>query len=61
MALGQSGQMKKEDITRNQISSVPCPTCGVAAGKHCILYSDGLRFEPHTARKLSALAPLERK
>jgi hypothetical protein len=53
-------QMKKEELTREQIISVPCPTCGVAAGVGCILYSGGLRFAPHSARKLSALETLER-
>jgi len=53
--------MKKEDLTPKQVSSVPCPTCGVPAGKRCILYSGGLRFEPHLIRKLSAAAALERK
>jgi len=59
--LNQYGRMKKEDLTPKQVSSVPCPTCGVPAGKRCILYSGGLRFEPHLIRKLSAAAALERK
>jgi len=59
--LNQSGQMRKEELARKQMSSVPCPTCGVAAGKRCISYSGGLRFEAHVARKLSAIEALEGK
>jgi hypothetical protein len=53
--------MKKKELTRKQMSSVPCPTCGVAVGKGCILYSGGLRLEPHLVRKLSAIEALEKK
>jgi hypothetical protein len=37
-----------------QFSGIPCPTCGVAAGKSCLLYSGEKRNGPHTARKLLA-------
>ena len=47
--------MKKKELTRDQASSVPCPTCGVTVGKGCILYSGGLRSEPHVVRKLAAI------
>jgi hypothetical protein len=30
-------RMKKSELTPKQSSSVPCPTCGVAAGKRCVL------------------------
>jgi hypothetical protein len=53
--------MRKEELARKQMSSVPCPTCGVAAGKRCIVYSGSLRFEAHVARKLAAIEALERK
>jgi hypothetical protein len=59
--LNRHGGMKKEDLTPKQMSSVSRPTCGVPAGKRCILYSGGLRFEPHLIRKLSAAAALARK
>jgi hypothetical protein len=59
--LSQYSLVNKRDLTRKQMSSVPCPTCGVPAGKRCLLYSGGLRFEPHLIRKLSAAAALERK
>jgi hypothetical protein len=59
--LSQYGVVKKKDLTRKQLSSVPCPTCGVAARKGCILYSGGLRLEPHLVRKLAAVEALERK
>jgi hypothetical protein len=57
----QSSGMKSNKLTRKLMTSVPCPTCGVAARMCCILYSGGLRFEPHVARKLSAEQALERK
>jgi hypothetical protein len=59
--LRHSGQVKKKELTRKQMSSVPCPTCGVGAGKGCIVYSGGLRLEPHLVRKLSAIEALEKK
>jgi hypothetical protein len=59
--LSQSSLVKKKDLARKQMSSVPCPRCGVAAGKGCILYSGGLRLEPHLVRKLSAIEALEKK
>jgi len=59
--LRQYGVVEKKDLTRKQMSSVPCPTFGVAAGKGCILYSGGLRLEPHLVRKLAAVEALERK
>jgi hypothetical protein len=53
--------MKKRNLTPKQLSSVPCPTCGVAAGQRCVLHSGGLRSEPHVDRKLSAIEATERK
>jgi hypothetical protein len=41
-------------MTRKQLLSVPCPTCGVAAGQRCVLHSGHLRKEPHVDRKLEA-------
>jgi CRP/FNR family transcriptional regulator, cyclic AMP receptor protein len=42
-----------------QVSSVPCPTCGVAAGQRCLLHSGALRSEPHVDRRLSAIEAIE--
>ena len=41
--------------------AVPCPTCGVAAGRRYLLYSGGLRSEPHVNRKLAAAEAIEAK
>jgi len=49
------------DLTPKQLLSVPCPTCGVAAGARCLLHSGGRRTEPHVNRKLSAADAIERK
>jgi hypothetical protein len=54
-------RVKKKDLTHDQVSSIPCPTCGVAAGKHCILSSGGLRFEPHLNRRLAAAGVVQAK
>jgi hypothetical protein len=53
--------MKKKELTRKQLSSVPCPTCGVAARKRCVMQSGGLRRESHLARKYSAAEAVEKK
>lgn len=53
--------MKKKELTPKQILSVPCPTCGVPAGKRCVLHSGGPRSQPHVDRTLAALAVIERK
>jgi predicted RNA-binding Zn-ribbon protein involved in translation (DUF1610 family) len=60
-ALRQSCGMKNNELTRAQMAAVPCPTCGVAIGKRCILYSGGLRSQPHLVRKLAAVDALEKK
>ncbi len=41
-------------MKRKQLLSVPCPTCGVAAGQRCVLHSGRIRKEPHVDRKLAA-------
>jgi len=53
--------MRMKDLTPTQLSSVPCPTCGVAAGQRCLLHSGALRSELHIDRKLSAAEAIERK
>jgi hypothetical protein len=53
--------VKIKQLTKTQLLSVSCPTCGVGVGMHCILYSGGSRSEPHVERRLSALGIAERK
>ena len=60
-ALSQHFGMKKRDLTAKQLTSVACPTCGVSAGRRCILESGGLRSSPHVNRKLAAAAAIEAK
>jgi len=50
--------MKKKDLTREQVSSVSCPTCGVPAGRRCERFSGARRREPHVDRKFSAMEAL---
>jgi hypothetical protein len=49
------------DVTPEQLTSVPCPTCGVPRGQRCLLHSGGLRTEPHLDRKLAAAEAIESK
>jgi CRP/FNR family cyclic AMP-dependent transcriptional regulator len=51
--------VKKKELGTKASSSVPCPTCGVAAGQRCLLHSGALRSEPHLDRKLSAIEAIE--
>jgi hypothetical protein len=53
--------MKTDDLSKIPGYSVPCPTCGVTVGNHCLLASGFLRLTPHTARKVEAAAVAERK
>ena len=53
--------MKKKELNSEQISVVPCPTCGAAAGEACVLHSGGPRSGPHVDRKFSAAEAIERK
>jgi len=53
--------MKKKELTPKQLSAVPCPTCGVAAGKRCELHSGAPRSRPHVDRRYSAMEAIERK
>ena len=53
--------MKVSDLTRKQLSSVRCPTCGAAVGERCVLNAGGPRFEPHPDRKLSAAETVEKR
>ena len=58
--LSHSVGMRMGDLTPKQLLSVPCPTCGVAAGARCLLHSGARRTEPHVDRKLSAADAIER-
>jgi hypothetical protein len=46
--------VKTKDLTRKQILSVRCPTCGAATKEACKLHTGALRTEPHRDRKLAA-------
>src|SRR5579859_6633172 len=52
-------RMKKKELTPEQLSSVPCPTCGVPAGKPCVLHSGAPRSQPHVDRKFAAVQAVE--
>ncbi len=49
------------ELTLKQLTAVPCPACGVAPGKRCLLHSGAPRSEPHVDRKLSAAEAIETK
>jgi hypothetical protein len=53
--------MRMVELTPKELSSVPCPTCGVAAGERCHLHSGSPCFEPQLDRKLCAIEALEQK
>jgi hypothetical protein len=59
--MSPSVRLKRKHLTQTQLLSVACPTCGVAPGTHCLLYSGESRANPHVDRKLCALVILERK
>jgi len=53
--------MRMQDLKPRQLLAVACPTCGVAAGKACLLHSGSPRTEPHLDRRLSAAEAIETK
>jgi hypothetical protein len=53
--------VKTRELTRKQMFSVHCPTCGAAIGEACALHTGALRTEPHRDRKLSAAEAVETK
>jgi len=61
LVLSHSICMRMTDLTTKQLSSVSCPTCGVAPGERCLLHSGAPRTEPHLDRKLSAAEAIETK
>ena len=56
-----SVRMKKKELTPKQSCSVPCPTCGAAAGRRCVLLSGAPRSGPHVDRKLDAIKAIKGK
>jgi hypothetical protein len=56
-----SARMKRKELTPKQLSSVPCPTCGVAAGERCVLHSGAPRSGPHVDRTFAAAEAIERR
>jgi hypothetical protein len=46
--------MKIRELTKDQLLSVPCPTCGAAVKEPCELTTGSRRSEPHRDRKLIA-------
>jgi len=61
LMLSHLGLMKRKELTPEQLSSVPCPTCGVGVGEGCVLHSGALRSEPHVDRKFAAAEAIEGK
>jgi hypothetical protein len=57
--LSHSLSMKRKELKPEQVSSVPCPTCGVAVGEGCVLHSGAPRSEPHVDRKFAAAEAIE--
>jgi hypothetical protein len=46
-------------VTPQLLLAVPCPTCGVDAGKHCLLHTGEPSPDPHIDRKLDAAEAIE--
>jgi hypothetical protein len=59
--LSHPARVVTKDLALKQFSSVPCPTCGVAAGRRCILHSGIPRTEPHIDRKLAAIEAIKKE
>ena len=53
--------VKVKELTRIQLSSVRCPTCGVAIGERCETSARGFRFSPHPDRKLLAAEAVDKR
>jgi hypothetical protein len=53
--------MKTKQLTLTERSSVACPTCGVAAGKRCVLAAGGPRNGSHRNRKDAAAEAVEKR
>jgi len=61
MLLSHAVLMRMKDLAPEMLLAVPCPTCGAASGKRCVLHSGSQRSEPHVDRKLSAAEAVEMK
>jgi len=53
--------MSIRNLTIEQLSSVPCPTCGVGPRELCVLHSGGSRSDPHLDRKFAAVEVIKTK
>jgi len=53
--------MGTSDLSPELSLAIPCPTCGVDAGKLCLLHSGGLSPDPHIDRTLDAAKAIETK
>ena len=53
--------MRIPNLTPELLFAVPCPTCGVDAGKPCLLHVGGLRPESHIDRTRDAAKAVETK
>jgi hypothetical protein len=51
--------VRMTDVTPQLLLAVPCPTCGVDAGKHCLLHTGEPSPDPHIDRKLDAAEAIE--
>jgi len=51
--------MRITDLTPQPLLGVPCPTCGVDAGKHCLLHTGEPSPDLHIDRKLDATEAIE--
>jgi hypothetical protein len=51
--------MKIRPLTKDQLLSVPCPTCGAAIKEPCQLTSGYRRNEPHRNRKFNSADALQ--
>lgn len=51
--------MELKDLTPELVVSVPCPTCGAAPEKPCLLYSGDPHIELHLARRFYAAETIE--
>jgi hypothetical protein len=60
-AVGDSPCVKRRELTTQQASSVPCPTCGASVGEPCELHSGVPRSKPHVDREFAAIEAVERK
>jgi len=51
--------MRLEDLTPELVVSVPCPTCGAASERPCLLYSGDPHIDSHIERKFYAAETIE--